>query len=127
MSGAGRAGVRGAGEKAREASAAGERILELGCGPGVVLALPGSFDAAFAVNVNLFWTGPADLELAVLARVLRPGGRLHLLYDSPGGSASDGRSEKTATVSAAVTAAGFAQVATASLDGAVAVSAVNAR
>jgi SAM-dependent methyltransferase len=45
-----------------------------------------SFDKAFAVDVNLFWTGPADAECAVLARLLRPGGVLHLVYGSPGPS-----------------------------------------
>jgi SAM-dependent methyltransferase len=40
----------------------------------------GSFDVAFSVNVNLFWTGPAQPELDVLHRALRPGGRLHVLY-----------------------------------------------
>jgi SAM-dependent methyltransferase len=39
-----------------------------------------SFDVAFSVNVNLFWTGPAQLELDLLHRALRPGGRLHVLY-----------------------------------------------
>jgi len=51
--------------------------------------LPGhdaTFDKAFAVNVNVFWTGPADAELATLTRVLRPGGRLLLVYEGPGGT-----------------------------------------
>jgi SAM-dependent methyltransferase len=46
----------------------------------------GAFDKAFAVNVNLFWTGPADPELTTLTRVLRPGGRLLLVYEGPGGT-----------------------------------------
>ncbi len=40
----------------------------------------GSFDLAFSVNVNLFWTGPAGRELTLLHRALRPAGRLHILY-----------------------------------------------
>jgi len=40
-----------------------------------------SFDKAIAVNVNLFWTGPADAELSVLSKVLRPGGVVVLAYD----------------------------------------------
>lgn len=32
------------------------------------------FDKIFAVNVNLFWTGPARDELALAARLLTPGG-----------------------------------------------------
>lgn len=105
-------------------------VLELGCGPGVLLAMlaerlpgarlvgvdrsataldragrrlaslagrvtlvrsavaaldlpAGSVDTAVAVDVNLFWTGPATAELAVLGRVLRPGGVLHLVVAPP--------------------------------------------
>ena len=39
-----------------------------------------SFDLAFSINVNLFWTGPAQAELDLLHRALRPGGALHVLY-----------------------------------------------
>jgi SAM-dependent methyltransferase len=42
----------------------------------------GSFDRALAVNVNLFWLDPA-VELAVLRRVLRPGGHVCLVYEPP--------------------------------------------
>ena len=43
-----------------------------------------SFDVAFAINLNAFWTGPAHAELAILRRLLEPaGGRLHLFYDPP--------------------------------------------
>jgi SAM-dependent methyltransferase len=44
------------------------------------------FDAILAVNVNLFWTGPAEAELTVLARTLRPGGRVVLVYETPRGT-----------------------------------------
>jgi cyclopropane fatty-acyl-phospholipid synthase-like methyltransferase len=47
---------------------------------------PRQFDTAFAVNLNVFWTSPADAELRVLAAVLRPGGNLHLVYEGPPGS-----------------------------------------
>lgn len=40
----------------------------------------GSFDLAFCVDVNVFWTGPATVELDRLHRALRPGGRLHVMY-----------------------------------------------
>lgn len=43
----------------------------------------GRFDAAFAVNVNCFWTGDAAAELDVLRRLLARGGRLLLAWDAP--------------------------------------------
>ncbi len=48
------------------------------------------FDKAFGINVNVFWTSTAGPELAALARALRPGGILHLVYEgAPGVKASD--------------------------------------
>jgi len=44
---------------------------------------PGSFDKIFAVNVNLFWTGPAEREPPALRRRLAPGGGLHLYWEAP--------------------------------------------
>jgi len=41
-------------------------------------------DVVLGVNVNVFWTSSAARELAVLRRVLRPGGVLHLVYEPPG-------------------------------------------
>jgi len=53
------------------------------------LSIPaGSVDVAFSLNVNLFWTGPADVELGLLYRALAPGGRLLILY-GPGPPGSD--------------------------------------
>jgi SAM-dependent methyltransferase len=39
-----------------------------------------SLDVAFSVDVNLFWTGPAQVELDLLHRALRSGGRLQICY-----------------------------------------------
>jgi SAM-dependent methyltransferase len=39
-----------------------------------------SLDAAFAVDVNAFWTRVPAPELAAVARALRPGGALHVCY-----------------------------------------------
>ena len=47
------------------------------------LGAPGPFDTAFAVNVNVFWTGAADAECAALSRLLRPAGSLRLVYEMP--------------------------------------------
>jgi SAM-dependent methyltransferase len=40
----------------------------------------GPFDAAFGVNVNVFWTSAAVPELRALAGAIRPGGRLLVAY-----------------------------------------------
>ncbi|WP_166658082.1 class I SAM-dependent methyltransferase [Actinokineospora alba] len=41
------------------------------------------FDTVFAVDVNVFWVRPAAVELAVIRRLLSPGGRLHLFFEPP--------------------------------------------
>ncbi len=43
----------------------------------------GAFDVVFAINVNVFWTGPARAGLRRLAELTRPGGVVHLLYEAP--------------------------------------------
>jgi cyclopropane fatty-acyl-phospholipid synthase-like methyltransferase len=58
-----------------------------------------------AVNVNLFWTGPARRELALIAELLAPGGRFLLVYDPPAGERLEALG---ATVVDHLTAAGFA-------------------
>lgn len=76
-------------------------------GPLAGLVLPdGGLDAAFAVDVNVFWTGPAERELAVLRAALRPGGRLHLLW----GAGPTGAERVTSALAAALPAHAFADV-----------------
>jgi trans-aconitate methyltransferase len=48
-------------------------------GPGLL----GGYHRVLAVNVNLFWTGPAQRELRLIADHLRPDGTLWLWYDPP--------------------------------------------
>ncbi len=43
----------------------------------------GPFTTALAVNVNAFWTGPAQRELQALDTLVEPGGRLVLAYEPP--------------------------------------------
>jgi ubiquinone/menaquinone biosynthesis C-methylase UbiE len=135
----------------------GERVLEIGCGPGVAAELvcarlgtgsllavdrsevatgraarrcaahlaagrlelrtcgldrldvpAASLDAAFAVDVNLFWTGPATRELGLLHAALRPGGRLLACYGGGGPQEPD---RITDAVAAALRQAGFTGVA----------------
>lgn len=43
----------------------------------------GRFDKVLAVNVNVFWTGPATRELQAVTDLLRPTGRLVLCYEPP--------------------------------------------
>ncbi|GAA0807735.1 class I SAM-dependent methyltransferase [Spirilliplanes yamanashiensis] len=62
------------------------------------------FDAALAVNVNAFWTGPATAELAVLAARLAPGAALHLCYEPP---APDAAQRLARAAGAALAAAGW--------------------
>ena len=49
------------------------------------------FDKIFAVNVNLFWVRRPPRELALIDRLLLPGGALHLFYGygRPGPGRSD--------------------------------------
>ncbi|OJT27462.1 hypothetical protein BO221_05705 [Archangium sp. Cb G35] len=43
----------------------------------------GAFDTVFAVNVNVFWTGPARDELRKLFELTKPGGVVLLVYEAP--------------------------------------------
>ncbi|MGY1604267.1 class I SAM-dependent methyltransferase [Geodermatophilus sp. SYSU D00815] len=65
-------------------------------------------DRAFCVDVNLFWTGDAAAELAVLRHVLRPGGLLLVLYGAGGPTRAD---RVTGAVTAALERHGFTGVA----------------
>ncbi|GLW47271.1 hypothetical protein Stsp02_29330 [Streptomyces sp. NBRC 14336] len=61
------------------------------------------YDKILAIDVNLFWTGPATAELALAADLLAPGGALYACYDPPGGR----NEEIAAKVAAGFTAAGL--------------------
>jgi cyclopropane fatty-acyl-phospholipid synthase-like methyltransferase len=63
------------------------------------------FDRIFAVNVNLFWTGPAAAELERIRALLKPGGRLFLFYELPDASRAHIVAERAG---ASLAAAGFA-------------------
>ena len=67
----------------------------------------GAIDAAFTVNVNVFWTDTDGPAVAVLVRTLRAGGRLLVLYGAGGPTTG---SRVTAPIVAAMTAAGLADV-----------------
>lgn len=60
------------------------RLVLQRCALADVEVTAGSLDTAFTLNVNLFWTGDASRELAVVLTALRPGGRLFVLYDAAG-------------------------------------------
>ena len=54
------------------------------------LELPaGGLDAAFSIDVNVFWVRDPAPELAVLRRALRPGGGLHVLFGASGPTAAE--------------------------------------
>lgn len=61
------------------------------------------FDRIVGVNVNLFWTGDARDECAVLASLLAPKGEVVLVYETPGPV----RPEIAERSTAALGAAGF--------------------
>ena len=125
----------------------GDRLLEIGCGPGVaaslvcerllsgrMLAIDRSetqverarrrneahlssgrlvvetlaladldvgterFDKVFAINVNLFWLGPATRELERVRGALSPSGKLFLFYEPPGAANLRRLTERLAAV-----------------------------
>jgi SAM-dependent methyltransferase len=85
------------------------------------LDLPiGELDAAFSIDVNLFWTGSSVTELGMLAAALRPGGALHVCYGA-GGPQPAGRI--TGPIAAALRDNGFVDVVVRDEDGGLAVSA----
>ncbi|GAA2722935.1 SAM-dependent methyltransferase [Cellulomonas aerilata] len=62
------------------------------------------YDVVFAVDVNLFWTGPADAATARLRDLVAEDGRVHLLFRTPDGVDDDRPARLTA---AALERAGF--------------------
>lgn len=79
-----------------------------------------SLDAAFSVNVNLFWTRAPTPELDVLKAALRPGGAVHVCYGSGGPQPAD---RITRAVADALGGHGFVDVVVRRGDGGIAVSA----
>jgi ubiquinone/menaquinone biosynthesis C-methylase UbiE len=66
-----------------------------------------SVDRAFSLNVNVFWTSSGAAELAVLARVLKPGGLLALLWSGAPTASGSSTARVLDPVSAAVAAGPF--------------------
>lgn len=58
------------------------------------------YDKIFAINVNLFWTGPARGELSLIGTLLAPGGQVYLCYDPPGDRADEIADKVTGTLAA---------------------------
>lgn len=65
----------------------------------------GTFDAVFAMNVNLFWTGSPATELGLLRALLAPGGVVHLGWEAPSAARAEDIVDRT---SRALDAGGFA-------------------
>ena len=85
--------VRQAGQRcAADVASARLRVEQVGLAE--FEAPRGSFDGAWAMNVNAFWTGDPAAELGVLRRILRPGARLLLLWDA--GPTTGGKLEPVA-------------------------------
>ena len=70
--------------RAADCVAAGTAEFRTGALEDTDPATLGSFDKVLAVNVNLFWVRPAPVELGLVTELLRPHGRLHLVYEPPG-------------------------------------------
>lgn len=70
----------------REAVAAGRVRIETMTLAEAAVALGQSFSKVLAINVNAFWTNPTT-SLASLRGLLRPRGRVYLVYDAPTASA----------------------------------------
>ena len=66
------------------------------------------FDAAVAMNVNAFWTGPADPEWDVLDRALRPSGAGLFLFYGYGRGDPTGARDVTGLVGDAMRRRGYA-------------------
>ncbi|NEE00148.1 class I SAM-dependent methyltransferase [Phytoactinopolyspora halotolerans] len=98
--------VRRTSERNTEHIASG-RLVVRQCSLADLDVPAGSFEVAFGINVNVFWTTTADAELAALRRALVPGGRLLIAYGT-GPSDPDNRNAIT-TVLATVKAGGFAR------------------
>ncbi|MGK8521901.1 SAM-dependent methyltransferase [Nocardia asteroides] len=69
----------------------------------------GDFDKVLAVNVNLFWTKRATAELALIRRLLAPGGALCLYYGygAPGAVRTAGPRPPLPRLTEHLTGAGF--------------------
>ncbi|MFC9473978.1 class I SAM-dependent methyltransferase [Nocardia sp. NPDC056952] len=62
------------------------------------------FDLIFAVNVNLFWTGPATAAWSTIRECLAPSGRIWLCY---GYGTTDSPTPPTAKLTERLAAAGY--------------------
>jgi ubiquinone/menaquinone biosynthesis C-methylase UbiE len=84
------------------------RVLE--CDLSALEVPEASIDKAFSLNVNVFWTTSGAAELAVLARVLRTGGLLALLWSGAPTASASSTARVLRTVSQAVGAGPFRNV-----------------
>ena len=89
-----------------EAHIASGRAVVEHCEVGELDPRGGPFDKIFAVNVNLFWVRPAETEIHLLRRLLRPDGVLRLFYGFPGGGHQE-NGRAVATAAAALETGGF--------------------
>jgi protein-L-isoaspartate O-methyltransferase len=78
------------------------------------------FDAFLSVDVNPFWTSGAAPELAVIRRVLRPGGKVLILYGAAAPGADTTRMQEIAQ---RLSNAGFSNATVISGDGGIGVAA----
>ncbi|WP_166518229.1 class I SAM-dependent methyltransferase [Candidatus Blastococcus massiliensis] len=85
------------------------RLAVCQCALDALAEPPATFDRALALDVNLFWVRDATPELEVLRRLLRPGGRLLVLY---GATSPAGAERVLGPVAAGLRGHGFVDVTT---------------
>lgn len=77
--------IAAARERNAAAVAAGRARFTTAALADVEAAPLGTYDKILACDVNVFWTGPAARELAVVSALLAPGGTLLLAFAPPAG------------------------------------------
>jgi ubiquinone/menaquinone biosynthesis C-methylase UbiE len=76
--------------------ASGKATIQLGELDELELADRG-FTKVFAINVNIFWVRSPAKELALIRRLLRPGGALYLFYSPPSEAKADELAQRLVT------------------------------
>ena len=80
--------VSASSERNRRHVESGKAVFQQLTLEGLDAAAVGRFDIVFAINVNVFWTRPAQRELALVRQLLNDQGQLWLFYEAPTAAAT---------------------------------------